>query len=266
VQAQQDESSSPRALAPLTVLQINDVYSTLPIDGLGGLARVATLKRNIAAAGRTPLLVLAGDFLSPSVASGTFKGAQMIAALNAAGLDFATLGNHEFDFGVDVLIERMREAQWQWVVSNVIDTDTGQPIGGAAPYVIRTFGTMKVGFIGLCLTTGEINRDRLTHARIIDPEEAAALYLPILEREGVNVIVAITHLAFSDDRALAQKFPQIDIIGTWPTPSRHLKTAAHRRRASSWHASTSTISLALERFFRCTVTSALARRPERPPS
>ena len=131
VRAQQDDHRRRARGAPLTILQINDVYSTLPIDGVGGLARVATLKQNIAAAGRTPLLILAGDFLSPSVASSTFKGAQMVAALNAAGLDLATLGNHEFDFGVDTLIERMRDARWQWVVSNVIDTDTGQPVGGA---------------------------------------------------------------------------------------------------------------------------------------
>ncbi|MEP7304012.1 MAG: 5'-nucleotidase C-terminal domain-containing protein [Acidobacteriota bacterium] len=212
VRAQQDDQSSPRAGAPLTILQINDVYSTLPIDGVGGLARVATLKQNIATAGRTPLLILAGDFLSPSVASATFKGAQMVAALNAAGLDLATLGNHEFDFGVDTLIERMRDARWQWVVSNVIDTDTGQPIGGASPYVVRTFGALKVGFIGLCLTTSEIAQERRTHLRLVDPLEAAATYLPILQREGVNVIVAITHLAFADDRALAQRFPQIDLI------------------------------------------------------
>jgi 5'-nucleotidase len=173
---------------------------------------VATLKQNLAAAGRTPLLVLAGDFLSPSVASSTFKGEQMVAALNAAGLDLATLGNHEFDFGADTLIERMHQARWEWVVSNVIDTNTGQPVGGAPPYLVKTFGALKVGFIGLCLTTSEITPERLTHLRLIDPLEAAATYVPILEREGANVIVAITHLAFADDRALAQRFPQIDLI------------------------------------------------------
>jgi 2',3'-cyclic-nucleotide 2'-phosphodiesterase (5'-nucleotidase family) len=210
--AQQDERSSPRASAPLTVLQINDVYSTVPIDGLGGLARVATLKQNLARAGQTPLLIIAGDFLSPSVASSTFKGEQMVAALNATGLDLATLGNHEFDFGVDTLIQRMGEARWQWVVSNVIDTNTGQPIGGAVPYVVKTFGALKVGFIGLCLTTAEITPERLQHLRRIDPLEAAATYLPMLEREGANVIVAITHLSFADDRALALRYPQIDLI------------------------------------------------------
>jgi len=213
--AQQEEPSSPRARAPLTILQVNDVYSTVPVDGpasAGGVARVATLKQNLTAAGRTPLLVLAGDFLSPSVASSVFKGEQMVAALNAAGLDLATLGNHEFDFGVDVLLQRMREAKWQWVISNVIDTNTGKPIGGAAPYIVRTFGALKVGFIGLVLTTDEISRDKLTHVKLIDPLEAAATYLHMLKREEANVIVAVTHLAFADDRALVERFPEIDLV------------------------------------------------------
>jgi len=133
VPAAAQQEFSARAAAPVTLLQINDVYTTVPIDGQGGLARVATLKQNLAKAGRTPFLVIAGDFLAPSVASSVFRGEHMIAALNAAGLDLATLGNHEFDFGDDVLIQRMHEATFQWVVSNVVDTKTGQPIGDAAP-------------------------------------------------------------------------------------------------------------------------------------
>ena len=148
-----EEPSAPRARAPLTILQINDVYSTIPINGLGGLARVATLKQQLTEAGRTPLLVIAGDFLSPSVASSIFKGEQMVAALNAAGLDLATLGNHEFDFGVDVLMQRMKESRFQWVVSNVVDT-AGQPLAGAVPYIVRTFGTIRVGFFWLRLVRG----------------------------------------------------------------------------------------------------------------
>jgi 5'-nucleotidase len=209
---QPDELGSPRRTAPLTLLQLNDVYSTVPVDGAGGLARVATLKRNLAAAGRTPFLVLAGDFLSSSVASTVFKGEQMIAALNAAGLDLATLGNHEFDFGVDLLVQRMGEARWQWVVSNVVDISTGKPIGGAAPYVVRTFGPLKVGFIGLCLTTEATGRDTLRRIQLINPLVAAARYLPVLKKERVDVIVAVTHLTFAEDQALAERFPEIDVI------------------------------------------------------
>jgi len=201
-----------RENAPLTILQINDVYSTTPVDGMGGLARIATLKQQVKAQGRTPLLMIAGDFLSSSVESTVFKGEQMVAALNAAGLDLATLGNHEFDFGIDVLLKRMAEAKWEWVISNVLDNATGKPIGGAAPYVVRTFGPLKLGVIGLCLTTEGLTRDKLERIRLVDPQEAAAMYLPMLKNERVDVIVALTHLSFAEDRALAERFPEIDVI------------------------------------------------------
>ena len=212
VPAQTPDTGGPRARAPVTFLQINDVYETTPVDGLGGLAKIATIKQRLKDAGRTPLVVLAGDFLSSSVASTIFKGEQMIAALNAAGLDLATLGNHEFDFGDDMLITRMREAKWEWVVSNVIDRRTNEPIGGAHPYLIKTFGTVKIGLIGLCLSTTEISKADLTHTEIVDPLVSAARYIPILERQGVQAIVAVTHLSFVEDRQLAERFPQITLI------------------------------------------------------
>jgi 5'-nucleotidase len=212
LRAQTDEPGSPRASAPLTILQLNDVYSTVPVDGVGGLARVATIKQRLIADGRTPLMMIAGDFLSSSVASTVFKGEQMVAALNAAGLDLATLGNHEFDFGIDVLLQRMREAKWQWVVSNVLDRETGKPIGGAAPYVVKTYGPLKVGIIGLCLASEGLGRDKLERVRLIDPHQAAAQYLPALKSAGVDVIIALTHLTFAEDRALAEAFPEIDVI------------------------------------------------------
>jgi 5'-nucleotidase len=69
--------------------------------------------------------MMAGDTISPSVESITYKGAQMIEAWNAIGLDYATFGNHEFDFGPDVLQERIKESKFSWVAANVIDTRTG---------------------------------------------------------------------------------------------------------------------------------------------
>jgi 5'-nucleotidase len=211
VHAQQEEPGSPRAQSALTILQINDIYSTVPIDGVGGLARVATLKHRLSANGHPVIMALAGDFLSPSVASSVFKGEQMVAALNSAGLDFATLGNHEFDFGRDVLLQRMAESKFQWVVSNVLDTKTGKPIGNAPPYVIRTAGPLKVGFIGLCIRT-PLTKSNQAGIGFIDPMAAAARYIPILKQRGANVIVAITHLGFDEDRALVRRFPEIDIV------------------------------------------------------
>ena len=210
--AQQNTPGSPQARAALTFLQLNDVYSTTPIDGAGGLARVATIKRRLSANGHPVIMALAGDFLSPSVASGVFKGEQMVAALNAAGVDFATFGNHEFDFGMDVLVRRMSEAKFQWVVSNVLDGRTGKAIGNSVPYVVRDVGDLRIGFIGLCLTSAQIAPEVRGSFRFVDPMQAAALYIPLLKRRGANVIVAITHLTFAEDRELVARFPQIDLV------------------------------------------------------
>ena len=208
---QADDLGAPRVDAPLTILQLNDVYSTVPVDGAGGLARVATLKQRLTRDGATTLMLLAGDFLSSSVASTIFKGEQMIAALNAAGLDIATLGNHEFDFGADILLQRMAEARWQWVVANAIDRTTGKPVGGAPPYIVRTVGPLKVAILGLSSTEG-LPANRLDRLEISDPLRAAARYLPVIRRERPDVIIALTHLTFEQDRQLAERFPEIDLI------------------------------------------------------
>lgn len=211
--AQFEEPSSPRLQSAVTILQINDVYSTVPVDGLGGVARVATIKKELQAAGRTPLLMIGGDFLASSVASSVFKGEQMIAAFNAMGLDVATLGNHEFDFGVDLLVTRMRQAKWQWVIANVIDRQTNTIIGGAPPYVIRDINGLKVGILGLCLLDeGMSNPELKTRLTLLDPLDTAARYVPEMKQQGADVIIALTHLRIWTDQALADRVPEIDLI------------------------------------------------------
>jgi 5'-nucleotidase len=137
----------------VTLLQVNDVYQFAPVDQKtkGGLARLLTLKKSIQQQNPNTLLLLSGDTISPSVESITYKGAQMIDAWNAIGLDYSTFGNHEFDFGPEVLLERIKESKFGWIAANVIDTRTGQPFGGVEPFVIREFGGVKVGIFGLVL-------------------------------------------------------------------------------------------------------------------
>src|SRR2546428_803001 len=73
----------------------------------------------------------------------------MVAALNAIGLDLATFGNHEFDFGPGVLRERIAESRFVWLSSNVVDRPSGRPFGDAAPDLLLTFDGVRVGFLGL---------------------------------------------------------------------------------------------------------------------
>src|SRR5712692_5177696 len=115
----------------VTLLQLNDVYQFAPVDGgaHGGLARVMTLRKQIMSESPNALFLLAGDTISPSVESNTYQGRQMIDAWNTSGLDYATFGNHEFDFGPDVLRARMRESKFKWLAANVVDKKTGKLFG-----------------------------------------------------------------------------------------------------------------------------------------
>jgi 2',3'-cyclic-nucleotide 2'-phosphodiesterase (5'-nucleotidase family)/inosine-uridine nucleoside N-ribohydrolase len=209
-----EEALGSRESAQLTILHLADVYSISPVDGgkAGGLARVATIKKQLATEKRNVIVTLAGDFLSPSVASGIFRGIQMVESLNVMELDIATLGNHEFDFGSEVLRQRMDQADWDWVVTNVLDAATGQPMGGAAPYLVREYGDLKVGFLGLCLAGAEINPRNTEGLDFLDPFEAAGGVLEELEREEVDLVIALTHLDYADDVRLAQRFPRIDLV------------------------------------------------------
>ena len=112
----------------IAFLQINDVYEISPLENgkVGGLARVATVRKQLKAENPNTVTILAGDFYSPSVL-GTLKidgkrlqGKQMVEVLNAMGLDLATFGNHEFDLkDLASMQSRIDESRFMYVSSNV---------------------------------------------------------------------------------------------------------------------------------------------------
>src|SRR5689334_23400737 len=172
----------------VTLLQVNDVYQFSPdTDGKGGLARVLTLRKSIVAESPNALFLLAGDTISPSVESITYKGAQMIEAWNAIGLDYATFGNHEFDFGPDVLRERIRESKFGWVAANVIDDKTGKPFGGAEAFVVREFSGVKIGIFGLVLPDTKITSRPGPDVDFRNPCDVAKQMVSEMHERGAKV-------------------------------------------------------------------------------
>src|ERR1041384_5765150 len=190
----------------VTLLQVNDVYQFAPVDNgkSGGLGRVLTLIKPIRQQNPNTLLMMAGDTISPSVESITHKGAQMIEAWNAIGLDYATFGNHEFDFGPDVLVDRIKESKFSWIAANVIDTRTGQPFGDAKRYVVREFGGVKVGLFGLVLPETKITSKPGANVEFRNPCDIAKEVVSELHGQGVKVVVALTHLSMREDKEVAR--------------------------------------------------------------
>jgi 2',3'-cyclic-nucleotide 2'-phosphodiesterase (5'-nucleotidase family) len=104
------------------LVHVNDVYQIAPIDSKaprGGLARLAGLVGKLRAEHPATLFLFGGDTLSPGIESGLFKGAQMMRAWNATGVDLAVPGNHEFDFGEAVARERFAESRFPWLAANL---------------------------------------------------------------------------------------------------------------------------------------------------
>src|SRR5215217_4539864 len=190
----------------VTLLQVNEVYQFAPVDQgkAGGLGRVLTLTKTIKQENPNTLFLMAGDTISPSVESITYKGAQMIEAWNTIGLDYATYGNHEFDFGPDVLAQRVTESKFGWIAANVIDKRTGQPFGGAKRFVVREFGSVKVGIFGLVLPETKITSRPGENVEFRSPCDTAKEMVSQLHAQGIKVVVALTHLSMREDKEVAR--------------------------------------------------------------
>ena len=203
----------PQCNVKVTLLQVNDVYQFAPVDQgtRGGLGRVMTLKKSIQQDNPNTLLLMSGDTISPSVESITYKGAQMIEAWNAVGLDYATFGNHEFDFGPDVLKDRIKESKFGWVAANVIDTTTNKTFADVPPFVVREFGGVKVGIFGLVLPETKSTSKPGPNVEFRNPCETAKAVVSQLHAQGVKVIVALTHLSMREDKEVA-KCADVDVI------------------------------------------------------
>lgn len=136
----------------VTILHFNDIYEITPVSGgkEGGIARVATLRKQLLARNPNTITTLGGDLFSPSaIGTAQFEGdrlagRQMVDVLNHLQLDYATFGNHEFDVKESQFNQRMQEAKFTWVSSNVFAAD-GQPYAGVKQNLVIPVMDKKAG-------------------------------------------------------------------------------------------------------------------------
>ncbi len=199
-------AGKPIPLNPVRFLLVNDVYvADTMADGNGGLARVATVRRRLADQGPV-LFVLAGDVLSPSLLSKYYSGRQMVEAFNAAHLDYATFGNHEFELPLDTLEARIAESDFKWLSSNCGKAD-GTPFAKVLPWDTLRVSGQKVGIFGLTLQGAYRKAYRCS-----SPDSAAATAIDTLIAQGAELVVGLTHQTIEADRDLLSREPRLDLI------------------------------------------------------
>jgi 5'-nucleotidase len=198
--------SNPDAPIKVTFLHVNDVYQFMPVEGgkKGGLARLETIRQQTLAENPNVIFTLGGDTLSPSVETRTYKGAQMIDAWNAIGLDYSVFGNHEFDLKTPEILERIKESKFTWLGANVVDTKTGKTFADTPEFVIREFDGVKIGIVGLLLPEAKETSSMDDSIEVTDFCLTANLIVSRLRKvEKVDAVVGLTHLFMAQDKKLA---------------------------------------------------------------
>lgn len=210
-------------------LQLNDVYEIAPIQGgkYGGMARVETIHKQLLAENRNTMLVLAGDFLNPSLL-GTIKvdgervrGKQMVEVMNAMNFDLVCFGNHEFDLKQQELQQRLNESNFPWISANVKlkTADKSIPFykeieGEKIPLkesFIKEFtdsdGTkVKVGFISVCIPSNP--KEYVEYGNMFVKARSAYAKL----KDSVDVVFGLTHVKVTNDKRIAKLLPEIPLI------------------------------------------------------
>ena len=198
----------------ITILHVNDVYQFAPVEGgkRGGLARLLTLKKAALAENPNTILTFGGDTISPSVETRTYRGAQMIDAWNAVGLDIAVFGNHEFDVKTVELRDRMKESKFTWLGANVIDVKTKKIFADTPPYLVREFDGIRVGFIGLLLPETKQTSSMDETLTVADYCSTAKKIVEEMHQKAkVNAVIGLTHMFMAQDKQLA-KCADFDLI------------------------------------------------------
>ena len=138
-------------LAPkdIVILYTNDIHTYINNDGLK-YSNVAALKAELEAAGKDVILVDAGDHIQGTAYGSMDKGETIIKLMNAAGYDLATLGNHEFDYGMARALELIGKAEFPYVSANFYHETAGvRGENVLNSSVIVELGGKKIAIIGI---------------------------------------------------------------------------------------------------------------------
>ncbi len=155
-----------------------------------------------------------GDFFQGTPVVDRTKGAVMIDMMNIVGLDATTLGNHEFDYSYQNLIEQMQRKQFPVICCNVVEKATGKLVPFAEPYRIFTHNGFKVGVIGIDTPeTPSISvAKNVKEIEFLDPEKPVEILVKKLRKAGVDFIILLSHLGYESDLKFVEKVSGIDLI------------------------------------------------------
>lgn len=210
----------------LTFVSVNDMHGhifpyevSVRIDGekqkveVGGISRFATVVMEEELANPGNLFVANMGDINEGPLYYFFHGEAETTGLNQAGVEIATLGNHEFDLGEAIALEAMSKANYPFVVSNLTPKEGELSEQMLATYTMTAENGVKVGFFGLL--PGELHSVTGGAGRFdvnANYPEVAQEMVKTLRDQGCHVVVALTHIGYGEDLRMAEHVAGIDLI------------------------------------------------------
>lgn len=212
----------------LTILHTNDVHSHIDafpknhadFPGLGGLARRAGLVQKIREENPNTLLLDAGDIFQGTPYFNFYGGELEFKLMSMLRYDAATIGNHDFDNGIDGLLAQLPYASFDFLIANYDFTNTVLD-GYTKPYKTYIKDGLKVGIYGLGINlAGLVTKKLYKETEYLDPYEVATDIEALLkETEKCDIIICLSHLGYSyenenrpDDLKLGKRTKYTDLI------------------------------------------------------
>ncbi len=202
------------SLVPLTILHTNDLHAhLLPDDhGLGGFAYVAGAIRDQREHCAACLYLNAGDLVQGTPVSTLYNGLPVYEIANHMGIDAATLGNHEFDYGWKQILSFVRIARFPIVTSNV-ENDAGALLTGKG-YTIKTVGGLRVAIIGVLMADLVGNYSTEEQAgpwHVIRAVDGVKRMIPVVKPQS-DVIIVLGHIHDVETDTILREVPEVALV------------------------------------------------------
>ncbi|MCD7978240.1 MAG: metallophosphatase [Tannerellaceae bacterium] len=205
----------------LVILHTNDTHSRIePLPatdfynpGKGGVVNRKAVIDSVRAVNPLVILLDAGDFVQGTPYYNLFKGRVEVESMNRLGYDAVTIGNHEFDYGLDTLQMILKDLKCPVICCNY--DFTGTPMEGMTqPYVILKKGDLKVGIVGVGIDPeGLIQKDKYEGMKFLPIMDTVNQYAEILKKKKkCDLVICLSHIGYEPDLKLAENSEFVDII------------------------------------------------------
>jgi 2',3'-cyclic-nucleotide 2'-phosphodiesterase (5'-nucleotidase family) len=202
----------------ITVLYTNDEHGWMegmePALGAAGLYRLWQEREDYRPDG--PFLILSGgdNWTGPAISTWV-EGESMVEVMNAMHYDASAVGNHEFDFGLEALQQRLQEADFPYLSANTLWRETGQVAAelGILPYTLKEVNGLRIGIIGLTTTSTPrtTNPQNMIRLQFGDYEQALRATVPQVRQAEPDLLFVIAHVCMAALEPLAIQVEDLGI-------------------------------------------------------